>query len=823
MHLLRLLTATLLLVVLAGSSLFDVRGMPRPGPLLDPAHGAWALGPAGSPAREARLRLPGTSAPVTVLVDDRAVPHIFAETEEDAYRALGWVVARDRLFQLELQIRAADGTLTELVGPRALAADRASRAAGLGWGVARRWASLDTLSLGSRAIVAYAEGVNAWIDGMGRGDLPLEYRLLGARPRRWEPHHTLYLFARMGQTLASFDPARDRLAIAARVGAAAADALAPVNSPLQKPIVPFGPGLREAWAPVPPPAEPDPDAAALLALDDALPARRLEGEVVPGSNNWAVAPSRTRDGHALLSGDPHLELTLPSIWYEAHLVVPGRLDVAGVTLPGAPGVIIGFNRDVAWSFTNTGADVLDLYRETVDDATAPARYRLDGEWMPLELRVETYRTRRGGVLRVDTVRFTHRGPLRRTNAGWVSTRWTVLDPSIEIDVFLRAGHARSVAEWLDVMRDYGAPTQNGLVADREGTIAIQASGWYPVRPDSGRGDVVFDGSTAASDWIGMLPVERYPHARNPAQGFLVSANQQPRDPLDDPAYLGANWPSPFRAIHINRLLRADDAVTVETMRRMHTDPGSARADLLVPLFLDAAEAVARGPGADPALAEARALLAGWDRRYVPDNRRAILFELAMRDVVRRVFDELLPADTTGARLPAFSTSMALLALARDPTNPWWNHRDTPDHVETRDEVLAASLVAGLATARRRYGEPDSDGWRWGRVWPTDIHHLLRIPAFSALGIPVQGGPETIAPAGQRGTHGASWRMVVELGHEVRAWGTYPGGQSGNPASRRYADRIPGWSRGELDEIRFPARASDLPGERTRARITFVPE
>lgn len=812
--------ATLLLVVLAGGSVVPVGPLPRLGPFLDPANGVWALAPAARLPHGRTIALPSLRRPASVLVDDRGVPHIFAETEEDAYRVLGWLVARDRLFQLEIQTRAPAGTLTELLGARALDADRASRAAGLAWGVERKVAAMDHGGAIARALQAYAEGVNAWIAQIGPA-LPLEYRLLGRRPAPWTPAHSFHLFSRMGQTLASQDPARERLEVQALVGAAAAEALVPVNSPLQEPVQPAPwPTPREAFAVIPPPGAPDSTAQRLLALRERIVPRTVDGEPVLGSNNWAVAPARTRDGAALLSGDPHLTLTLPSIWYEAHLVVPGVLDVAGVTLPGAPGVIIGFNRDIAWTFTNTQSDVLDLYEETVDDLHRPTRYLLDGTWRPLELRVETYRDPRGRVLQVDTLRFTHRGPMQRSGTHWVSTRWTVLEPSAELDVFVRAGRARSADEWLEVMRDYVAPTQNGLVADRAGTIAIRSSGWYPVRPDSARGDGVFDGSTTASDWIGGLPLDRYPFARNPAQGFLVSANQQPVDPLVHSGYLGANWPSPFRAIRINALLRADSAMTPETMRHMQTDPGSARAEALLPWFLEAAEAVERNGEGDAALARARGLLLEWERTYVPDDERAILFELAVETAVRRTFDELLPEGRN--RLPGFSSPMVLLGLARDPGNLWWDRRDTPDVVETRDDILAASLREALDTALARYGEPDDGGWRWGRVWPTDIHHFLRLPSLSARGLEVSSGPQTIAPGGRHGTYGASWRMVVELGDEVRAWGTYPGGQSGNPASSWYADRVAGWLRGALDTLRFPRTPSDLPTWAVRGRITFTP-
>jgi len=810
--------AAVLLATAILASVARLGPLPRLGPFLDPVHGVWGVARGAALAAAVHAELPGLGEAVQVVVDDRGVPHIFAESEEDAYRAMGWVVARDRLFQLELQTRAAAGTLTELLGPDLLELDRQARALGLARGAERELAAYDTTGAAYRAVLAYAGGVNAYLEALTPAQLPLEYRLLDRRPQRWAPLHTFLLFSRMGLTLASDDPATTRLAAAALVGSAAAEALVPLNHPIQEPIQPARRGApRYTLRGLPPPGAPDSVAAALMA---ALPGsfRGPEGaEPFVGSNSWAVAPGRTSAGFGLLAGDPHLELTLPSIWYEAHLVVPGRMDVAGVSLPGSPGIVIGFNRDVAWTFTNTQGDVADLYRETVDDSASPTAYLLDARWRPLDLRVETYTAPDGRILAVDTVRYSHRGPLSRRGELWLSRRWTVLEPSPELDLFLRAAQSPSVDEWLEIMRDYVAPTQNGLVADRAGNLAIRSSGTYPIRPGDGRGDVIRDGSRAGEDWTGALPVEAYPFAKNPAQGFLASANQQPVDPLDNPAYLGADWIPPWRALRINALLRADSAVTPEAMRRLQTDPGNHRADLLVPLLLEAAQTVL-AQGESESLRRAADLLRGWSRTYEPENRRVILFEMAVAEAMRRVWDELRPKGSGRAFSPY---DAVLLELAEDPTSIWWDDRGTPQR-ERAPEILAASLAAALDTGLARYGEPDSEAWAWRRIRTANIYHMLRIPSLSVLGLPVGGGNGTLAPLSGRGTHGASWRMVVELGPEVRAWATYPGGQSGNPASRFYDDRIGGWARGELEPVLFPPSPDALAADRVLTRISLVP-
>ncbi len=836
--------------------------LPALGSLLDPIHGIWAVARGAELPRSARGRIPGLRARVDVRYDSRGVPHIFAGSEDDAYRALGFVVARDRLFQIEVQVRAGAGTLSELIGAPGLPADRQMRHMGLPAAARLAYARLDTTLTASHVLRAYADGVNAWIAQMGAADLPIEYRLLNRRPTRWAPVDAYYLLNRMSLTLASSDVELARLYAAASVGDTVARVLMPLHSPLQQPMVPTATPLPHFLPGRYPPLPPLGRAGSPMdTLPDEVTAIAAAGPTL-GSNGWAVSPKRTRSGFALLAGDPHLDLTLPSIWYEVHLVVPGQLDVAGVTIPGAPAVIIGFTRDLAWTFTNTGADVLDLYAETVDDSVHPRRYRLDGTWRPLAVRVEQYLGPSGAVLATDTVLATHRGPLHHVARQWVSMRWTALDPGGALPALLRAAHAHSTAEWLQAMASYDVPAQNMLVADHTGSIAVRSTGVFPLRPGDGRGDTIRDGSTSTSDWRGVVPIDRYPTAVDPAQGFLASANQEPVDPSapgpSRDVYLGADWPPPWRAMHLNALLQANAAVTTDDMRRWQTDPSSPRADFFLPYFLAAAHRADSLGRTSPTLDDAARVLAQWDGRYTRVNTSAVLFEAAMRDLARRISRHLAPV--SGARgVPVSSTVLA--ELLHDSSSGWWSEfaarekstaasaggrsaespvlrtsasrRARPgvaasapsalaEGIEERDAILAASLAAAYDSTRQRYGAPNGGQWRWDEVRHANIYHLLRIPAFSRLDLPIRGGPETLNPSSGQGTQGASWRMVVQLGPQVRAWAVYPGGQSGNPVSSRYADRLPLWLAGTLDPVRFPHAAADLAGPDVCAVLTLEP-
>ncbi|HKS06697.1 MAG TPA: penicillin acylase family protein [Gemmatimonadaceae bacterium] len=805
-------------VVLTGAMWIGARPIgrvPPLGALLDPARGVWALATHATHPREATISIPSLTSSVDVRYDDRGVPHIFAANELDAVRALGYVVARDRLFQLELQTRAAAGTLTELVGARALGVDRDARRIGLPWGAKRKFAGTDTTTLARRTLDAYAEGVNAYIDGMSGADLPLEYRLLNAQPQRWQPEHSMLLLVRMGYTLAWSDFEVKRARVEARIGRAATDALFPRDAYIVEPIQPNGRHGEARAAGAFPTPKPDSAAAELARVLASIP------DVTDGrqaSNNWAVAPLRSANGHALLANDPHLDLSLPSVWYEAHIVVRDSLDVYGVTFPGAPSIVLGLNRDVAWGATNVGADVADYYVETVDDSTSPMRYRVDGQWRDLVRSVEPYRDPAGRTVATDTLYYTHRGPLNRVGARWISRRWMVLEPSADLDVFRAATRSRSVAEFFSAMNGFDSPAQNFIVSDRVGHIGIRSTGRYPLRPGDGRGDRLFDGSTSASDWKGWITPLNAPQAIDPAQGFVVSANQQPVDPRAFPAYLGADWVSPWRAMRINSLLSADRAMTADKMRAMQSDPGSARADAFVPLFMSAAENAIRAGRGDSTLSQAAKLLGEWDRRYTPDNQRAVLFEAAMDELVRLTWDELAP--DSGRRV-ATPWDQVLLALTREPNSVWWDRRATTAR-ETRDAILTTALAGALDSTIRARGPAYDGGWRWSAVRHANIWHALRLPALSAIDIPVQSGPETISPSFGSGTHGASWRLVTDMGPEIRAWGIYPGGQSANPVSAHYRDRIETWRRGELDSLRIPASPSQLSERHTAATLTLAP-
>tara|TARA_B110000116_G_scaffold227981_1_gene209164 strand:- start:1967 stop:4441 length:2475 start_codon:yes stop_codon:yes gene_type:complete len=777
---------------------------------LDPAHGVWAISNTEDQSDLMLKPIEGLSDKIQIIYDNRQVPHIYAQTIEDVLLGLGYAVARDRLFQLELQTRATAGTLTEILGERVLPLDRQARQLGLAWAAEKNHSELAPTSKSYRYQAAYAKGVNAWIGEMTASKLPLEYHLLGQKPMEWLPQYSAYLNKNMGRTLSMKNTERRKFLAARLVGEDAANALFPVNSWIQEPIQPNG-QKKPRFDPIPL-AEPGrPCAGPRDSLSDlglfTLPEELDQNhflETTLGSNNWAISASRSSNGNPIISGDPHLNLTLPSIWYEAHLNVPGELDVYGVTIPGSPGIVIGFNRNVAWTFTNTGSDVMDFYKEQVDDPQDPKAYILDDQWKTLKKRVEAYVDTKGSVIQTDTILHTHRGPVAEENNVYTSMRWTVLEESGELDAFLAIAKATSVDDWMSGMESWMAPTQNGLVIDRLGNIAIRSTGRYPIRPFDTSGDQIYDGSVSENDWKGWFDISDYPGSINPEQGYLTSSNQQPVDPILYESYIGSDWPPPWRAMRINQLLRSDPTYTLEDLIEFQTDPGSARADIFVAAFLNAANTF--GYDSSASTQEAISLLSEWDRLYTKSNERAILFETAMNKLAENTWDELEDEEGRAVVRPG---STVLAALLQTPENKWWDDRSTTDKQENRDDILIKSLGQAIETIKNQYGTKSEGGWRWDKVQTANIYHLMNIPGLSALGVPVQGGPETLSPNSGSGRHGASWRMVVELGDSIIAKGVYPGGQSGNPLSPAYKNRLDDWSSGSLQDLYFPKHIEEM--------------
>ncbi len=720
-----------------------------------------ALSKSGRPIRSGSEPLDALAAPVTVRFDRWGVPAIAATSGLDAAAALGWLHANDRLFQMELTRRAAVGRLAELFGERAAAHDR--RVVRLGFRSALRRLTASVPPPTRALLEAYANGVNAWIEARG-SDLPPEFRLLRHRPEPWSAHDSLGVLFVMARTLSPVvePPEEDLFRFLRAFGAERARELA---------------GDRAAVV--------FDEIVALAAEVRAEPTRidkNAEGDGL-GSNNWAVAPARAASGHALLANDPHLDLRLPNVWYQARIAAPDY-DALGMTLPGAPGVVLGRGSNLAWACTNLYLDDVDLFFERVDPTGA--RVLRGDEWIAMTVERETVRI--GDREETIEVRRTDRGAFLETDRELGlpsrSVAWTGWESGDQIAAFIGLAGAGSIAEVPAIIAGYNFPAQNLLVAAASGAIA-----WTPL----GRGPrrIGWDGRFAAPawrtdiGWQGLIPAAENPLLVNPESGALATANS--RLPIARPSWFGEDFETPFRLDRILERLVATADWTPESLLALQSDAVSLWAKKLVANL---------GDGHVGDAAKAAATLAGWNGDMATAGPAA-LFALFEREIQRRIFED----EAHRANLPRFGTRKRLAALLDGELSAsFWDDVTTAES-EERDTIVAAALESAWRQAVARWGDQVSR-WPYGAIHKLTLNHALgSLPLigrrFERGPFEVAGSASTILAFGGpwKGdamdvTYGPSMRFVTDAADPESSLAILPGGQSGHPWDPHYADQLP---------------------------------
>jgi len=756
--------------------------IPPLGKFLNPFAGFWQNNTALDEL-PTHLFLPGLQDTVHVLWDDRRVPHLFASNDDDLYFAQGYLTARDRLWQMEFQTHAAAGRLAEIVGRRALEHDRFRRRVGMVYAAENALAAMRADSTCWRAAQAYARGVNAWISNLPQRHLPLEYKILDYRPEAWTPLKSALLLKFMAWRLTS----RNEELLMSRTVAALGDSLTarlhPDQPPFLEPVIPAEKRWEFTPQPVQKPARPyhflPPNRSATATIGSAQ-----------GSNNWAVAGSHSASGFPILCNDPHLTLNLPSIWYEVQLVSPS-VNVYGVSLPGAPAVIIGFNQHVAWGVTNAESDVMDWYRIIFRDSTRQA-YLHDGGWRPTKWRLEQIKIRGGESVR-DTIPFTHHGPVAYRDGETLfaddiptgaALRWTAHDSSNELATFLQFNRSRNYADFLAALRHYACPAQNFAFADSSGTIALWHYGRFPRRwPQQGK--TVSDGSDRAYDWQGWIAPEQLPHVVNPGRGFISSANQQPTDE-SYPYYLGSDYAPSERGARINQQLAALTNITPADMQRLQNDVFDRHAATVLPTLL--AQLPADGLTLEEA--QARTELQNWNYENQADMLAPTIFSHWWQALMKTIWEDEWSAQEIAPKRPRRDVMASLILQSQ--TAPFLDRRDSVP-VETLREVTRLAFQTAVRQLVEKLGSP-GPAWQWGKARGTDIRHLADIPGLGRLALPTSGNYTCVNAITH--TSGPSWRMIVALGPQPQAWVIYPGGQSGNPGSPFYDNFVDDWLAGK---------------------------
>lgn len=759
--------------------------IPPLGKFLDPFGGFWQNAE-GSPTRDVTLSIPGLQDEVTVLYDSMMIPHIFAKNEDDLFMAQGFVTASHRLWQMEFQTHAGAGRISEIIGPAALDFDRTQRRLGMTYASENALALMEKDPIAKRMVENYTAGINAYINTLDVASLPFEYKLLGYQPEPWTNLKCAILLKNMAKTLNMGEKDFEMTNALKLFGKETLDLLYPDLEAVGDPIV-DQPGQWK-FAPVKIDSFPLAVPAELVA---ARPHEKPDKDV--GSNNWALSGRKTATGSPLLCNDPHLSLSLPSIWYVIHLNAPG-INVMGASLPGAPAVISGFNDSIAWGVTNAQRDLVDWYRIQMKDEKNEA-YKSDNEWKPVRKVVEKFLIK-GGEPFLDTVLYTHHGPITYDRSfhgddekSLYAFRWISHDASEEIVTFYKLNKGKNFHDYSDALNHFGSPAQNFVFAAVQGDIAMRVQGKYPVRR-SQEGKFVLDGSQTSNEWQAFIPNDQNVMYRNPAREFVSSANQYPVD-ATYPYYVTATSFEAYRNRRINQLLTAIDQATPQDMMKIQFDSYNLKAAESLHTFLSHLDsATLSAPEAS-----AFSLLKKWDYMNTIDSEGASYYE-AWWDALRPMIWDEMSGDKPALAYPTTFTTIKL--IKENPDLSFFDIQSTPDR-ETAKEVLRKAFTQGVADVEK-WKLDHSKNPRWADFKDTYVGHLLR---QEALSVHVEhGGNHDIVNASSR-THGPSWRMVVSLEKlGVQAWGIYPGGQSGNPGSPYYSNMIPLWAKGKYFKLPF---------------------
>jgi penicillin amidase len=853
----------------------------------------------GKPQVDGQALLPGLEAEVTVYRDEDGAPHIFADNELDAYRALGYLHAQERLFQMTLTRLMVQGRLSEVLGDKpfhqggmpgatTVDLDRFIRTVGFHRMSRNLIPHMQPDQL--RHIAAYTEGINAYI--RNAHELPPDITLLqktsGYKLEPWSAADVLAMGRFIGWFLsANWDAELMRLDAIKTLGVERGWELLPRHKHDGPYIVPdeenpFA-GMTEAHKPIqdnylPPEMDlnaiPDDLFGALLDLHQAAVASTLPFTWPFASNNWAVAPQRSESGAAILANDPHLSHMLPSIFFQAHIKTKSGLagqgegiDAIGATFPGMPFIVLGHNRHVAWAATTTRADTQDLFIER-QNPDNPAQYwdPTTNAWRDYGKHTETLRVGGGKHPKIVefTVRTTRHGPVISDalpelahTAPPIALSWAGMLPGLHIDMqgrmqfvgghiaFLGLAHANSVDQMFGILEYMDTPVQNWVFADDQGHIGFFASGIYPMRNTACDGTLPARGDITTCDWmsvsdpydfigtynpaqdrLSLLPQRVLPQAKDPKQGYLISANNQVMNEAKIPFVVSFDYMS-WRAGRIEKLLASKPLLTADDNRSFQMDVYMLQAEQQVPLFLAAWEKY--GDKNDAATARAAKILKQWDLRADTDSVAATIFHTAYRETMALTYRDDLPARLYRQVLNSNLLHNALNNAMVSGQSSFFDNTATPGAVENRDQILAAALAAAVRSLEKQLG-PNVNKWTWGRVHKVSFTHPIGAAGFPLnllfkdYSLPAPGSIGTVfceySAFADDGTFpvrsGPAFRHVVDMADVQGARMIIDTGQSGHPRSPHFFDQNAKWLSGQTNPM-----AMDLDAIKKSARHTLV--
>jgi len=807
-----LLAALLVSAAVLYVSFVGAGPLPALGPTFNPATGAWTMAADATAPVNETLTIPGLAQPVRVIFEKDGTAHVIAQTDADLFVAVGYVHARFRLFQMDLMRRQGEGRLSQVVGKAALDSDRFELQLGLLRTAQQEWAQADDVT--KTALTAYARGVNDRISEAKRQhQLPVMFTLLGYEPQPWTPIDTLIVKGDMTQTLNFTDTPLVMALLNKSLGADLTSTWFPVLPP--NPQSPYDPGPYPTKPTVAPIAAmrsvTDSEAATAAALHERL-AALPPGLLATGgaSNNWAVSSAKSASAGALLAGDPHLHLTLPSIWFQLTEDSPDY-HTSGVSIPGTPVVLIGHNQHIAWSLTDAQNQQTFFYEEK-EDGAHPGQYFWKDAWHAYDT-VNYDIPVLGGPTDHLTVKLSTHGPVISERGQTTSVWWAGNIPSQDFGVLMRVGQASDYQGFRDALRDWHSPTHNFVYADDAGNIGLISAGYFPLVAQ-GQPWLPMPG-TGEYDVTGTVPYDDIPQVYDPSEGFIWSANQRQVGP-DYPYYIGtaSNFFDPgYRANEIKRVLSQAGKLSAADMMALQTDTRDFLASEITPQLVGALA----GDQLTTSEQQARDLLAGWDFKMETGSAAASMWWTFWQAYLSQTFDSIWKAKNVTVDRheldDALSQYLETLTLKSPPS---CGLACSPSiAAPSQDAALRAAFHAAFSALQTTLGA-DPASWTWGRIHTRELENLAQVSGLSYGPRADRGDGNTpLAAGGFPSTHGPSWRMVVDWGTHTFS-GIYPGGQSENPASTWYENRVDTWWNGLYAPMLSADQAAFAPGAATWA-------
>ena len=761
------------------------------------------------PQKSGTVRMQGLHAPVDIITDQHGIPHIYAQNTDDLFFAQGYVHAQERLWQMEVNRRLGAGRLSEIFGSATLETDRFCRRIGM-----RRAAiaHLEQASEQTRSnLEAYARGVNAFIT-TNPGKLSAELTLLHCQPEPWQPVDSIQWSKVQSWGLASnWETEMIRARLVAKLGAERAARLEPGYDPQHPLIVPPGVtyqglnlGLLEQYASI----------------------KDLSGfGLVGGSNNWVVDGSMTQSGAPMLCNDPHMRQTVPSIWFECHLVA-GDLNVIGTSFPGAPGIIIGHNQHIAWGVTNAVSDVQDLYIEKFNPQQ-PYQYEFQGQWEDAQVIHEEIKVKGQTQPVIEEVRVTRHGPIITTLPQSnhekavdvpLALRWISLEQGKIVEAVYKLNAATNWHEFLTALHDWDAPAQNFVYADQQGNIGYIMAGAIPIRAQ-GQALLPSPGWTGEYEWTGMIPFTELPQTYNPPQHFIVTANNRV---VDDsyPYYISHEWSNGYRAQRIQDLLTSKGQLTTDDMATIQADQYALPASTILPSILQVTADT-------PLKRAAQEILRTWDLMLTPDSIGALLYSTCVRKLERLVLDVLIGDDEAllqsyqGLGADAILSGLnnylgrsrpLIIRLLQEHDDLWFANSAIPNGPTSWDSALASAFEATVEELSNRLGK-NILRWQYGVLHKITYNHALGsikplANIFNRGPLPIGGDSDTVNVGHSLPNKAeevlavAAYRQIIDLQQLSNSRSIHAPGQSGHPASQHYADFIPLWHANQYHPMLF---------------------